>query len=179
MTFGGNDMKDRRLKLYNLVFPVWFLWIVPLTWLVVLPANFLIDFAVLFLTLKIMKIEAPFVHSKKVILKTWIFGFIADFAGAAFMLLGVMLFQNYSNDFEKWWNHNICNPLTFNPFNNIFSFLWTFVAATISALLIYVFNRKICLKKSELDDSVKKKLSIVMAIATAPYLFFLPTGLFM
>ena len=172
-------MHDRQLRLYNLVFPIWLLWIFPLTWLIVLPANFLVDFAVIILTLMIMKVKTPFMHSKTIIFKTWIFGFIADFAGAAFMLLGVMLFPNYSNDFEKWWNHNICNPLSFNPFANIFSFLWTFAAVCISSVLIYVFNRKICLKKSELDDKVKKKLSLVLAIITAPFLFLLPTELFM
>ena len=31
---------NKTVKLYNLVFPVWLLWIVPLTWIVVLPVNF-------------------------------------------------------------------------------------------------------------------------------------------
>lgn len=171
-------MKDRRLKLYNLAFPpFWLLLFFPALWFIVLPANFIIDFAVIFITLKIMKVENSFRHSRRVILKTWIFGFIADFAGAAFMGMGVVLFQNYNTDFEIWWRNNICSPLYTNPLSNIFSFLWTLAAVAISALLIYVFNRKICLKKSELDDDVKKKLSIVLAIVTAPYLFFLPTVL--
>ena len=116
---------------------------------------------------------------EKIIWKTWIFGFIADFIGAAFMLLGVLLFSGYNNDFEKWWNHNICNPLTLNPLSNIFSILWTLIAALISAGLIYLFNIKICLKKSELDIKTKKKLALSLSIITAPYLFFLPTGLFL
>ena len=173
-------MKDRRLKLYNVAFPIWIFFIHPLMLLVALPANFIIDLAVIFLTLKILKVEEAFRQAKKVILKAWIFGFIADFIGAAFMILGVLgiiPFLYSDNEFFRWWNRNIASPLVYNPFSSIFSFLWTLVAVAISALMIYVFNRKICLKKSELDDNVKKKLSIVMAIATAPYLFFLPMDL--
>ena len=36
----------RGTKLYNLILPLWLLWIFPQTWLVVLPANFIVDLLV-------------------------------------------------------------------------------------------------------------------------------------
>jgi len=36
-------MKKNQVKIYNLIFPIWLLWLIPATWIVVLPANFLID----------------------------------------------------------------------------------------------------------------------------------------
>ena len=47
----------KKVTLYNLVFPVWLLWIVPLTWIVVLPVNFFIDLLVVVVTMKYLKIS--------------------------------------------------------------------------------------------------------------------------
>ena len=33
-------MNKNSIKLYNVIFPIWLLWLIPITWLVVLPANF-------------------------------------------------------------------------------------------------------------------------------------------
>ena len=46
----------KGVKLYNVIFPLWLLWLIPITWLVVLPANFLIDLAVVVLTLKFLQV---------------------------------------------------------------------------------------------------------------------------
>lgn len=39
---------------------------------------------------------------------------------------------------------------------------------------IYIFDYKIALKNTELSESQKKKTAVLMAIFTAPYLFFMP-----
>ena len=173
------DEKSGKVKLYNMVLPIWLLWIVPVTWLVIFPANFAIDLLVTFLTLKFLGITERKAVIKKSIWKTWIFGFIADFIGVAWLFLAELLDFDYQTDLGKWWNHNIANPLVFNPFNNIFSFLYALVAVVIAGVFIYIFNLKICLKKTDLNDELKKKTALSLAIFTAPYLFFLPTGLFL
>lgn len=169
-------MKRRQIRLYNNFFPVWILLLGPLTCLVVLPINFLIDLGVTVLVLKILKQNDIWGKAKETIWKTWILGFVADFAGFALIFLG-SLDSYFPIDFGKWWYDNISSVLTlrsYNPLDNIFSFLWTLAAIGISALLIYIFNLKICLKKSDLDDNIKKKLALWLAIITAPYLFFMP-----
>ena len=49
-------MTNKPVKLYNAIFPIWILIIFPTTWLIVLPANFVIDLLVMLITLKCMKV---------------------------------------------------------------------------------------------------------------------------
>ena len=52
------------------------------------------------------------------------------------------------------------------------------VFVVLVAILIYFLNYKFCLRKTDLDQAQKKKVSILMAVLTAPYLFYLPTTTF-
>ena len=171
-------MRNNSNKLYNLIFPIWFLWLIPITWLVVLPANFLIDLLVVSLTMKYLKVTDIKVNAKSVIFRVWIFGFIADFIGTASMFMASLFDINYETHFGKWWYNNISNPVSYNPFESIYSILWVTVCVIITAFLIYLFNYKFCLKKSNLDHKQKKELALSLAIFTAPYLFYLPTAWF-
>ena len=63
--------------------------------------------------------------------------------------------------------------MTDSPFESIYSVLWMLIAIAISAVLIYNFNLKICLKNSDLDDNIKRKLALWLAIITAPYFFYI------
>ena len=171
-------MRKNSIKLYNLVFPIWLLWLMPITWLVVLPANFIIDLLVVSLTMKYLKVQDIKVNTKSVIFRVWIFGFIADFIGTASMFISNLIDFNYETHLGKWWYNNISNAVSYNPFESIYSILWVTVCVIITAFLIYLFNYKFCLKKSNLDHEQKKKLALSLAIFTAPYLFYLPTAWF-
>lgn len=168
-------MKKNSIKLYNLIFPIWLLWLIPITWIIVLPANFLIDLLVVVLTMKYLKVQDIKMNAKSVIFKVWIFGFIADFIGTASMFMANVIDFNYETQLGKWWYNNISNAVSYNPFESIYSVLWVTVCVIITAFLIYLFNYKFCLKESNLDNEQKKKLALSLAIFTAPYLFYLPT----
>lgn len=172
-------MNNKSIRLYNIIFPIWLLWLLPVTWIVVLPANFLIDLLVIVLTMKFMKVQNIKQNAKAVILRVWIFGFIADFIGTAAMFMAnVISFGDYETPLGKWWYNNIIYAVSFNPFDNIYALLWVTLCVIIAAFFIYLFNYKWCLKKSSLENDQKKKLSISLAVCTAPYLFYLPTNLF-
>ena len=173
-------MKKNSVKLYNLIFPIWLLWVIPITWLVVLPANFLIDLLVVVLTMKYLKVQEIKMNAKSVILKVWIFGFIADFIGTAAMFMANVIDSNFdfNTPLGQWWYNNITNAVSYNPFENIYSLVWVTACVIITSCFIYLFNYKFCLKKSTLDDEHKKKLALSLAIFTAPYLFYLPTAWF-
>lgn len=168
-------MKKNSIKLYNLIFPIWLLWLIPITWIVVLPANFLIDLLVVVLTMKYLKVQDIKENVKSVILKVWIFGFIADFIGTASMFMANVIDFNYETQLGKWWYNNISNAVSYNPFENIYSVLWVTVCVIITSIFIYLFNYKFCLKKSNLGNEQKKKIALSLAIFTAPYLFYIPT----
>ena len=172
-------MPNKTTKLYNVIFPIWMLWIFPLTWLVILPANFVIDLLVTALTMKVLKIDHIWATAKPVILKVWLFGFLADLIGTAVMLVATFLDEGtLGSAAGKWWYQNISYPVNYNPFQSIYGFLWVTLCVVLAAFMIYLFNRKVSFKKAPLTDRQKRQLSLSLAVFTAPYLFYLPTMLF-
>lgn len=53
-------------------------------------------------------------------------------------------------------------------------FLWTLAAVVISGLFIYLFNRRMLRQNTFLREYQSRKLAVILAIFTAPWLFFLP-----
>lgn len=167
----------RENRLYNIIFPIWILWLIPITWLVVLPVNFLVDLLVVVITLKFLKADNVKSVVKSSIWKVWIFGFAADFIGTAFMFLAGFI-EIKDPEISNWWWQNLAYGVNYNPFSSIYAFLYTTVCVIISGCCIYLFNYKISLRKADLPEDQIKKLALSLAVITAPYLFFLPTSLF-
>ena len=63
-----------------------------------------------------------------------------------------------------------------NPFDNVGSFLLVAASIIIAGIIIYYLDRSI-LKQNGLEETQAKKSALWMAIATAPYLFLIPTTL--
>lgn len=171
-------MKRKNDRLYNIIFPIWLLWLVPVTWIVVIPANFLIDLAVVFITMKCIKVQNIKQNIKSSILRVWLFGFLADFIGTACMMVSNLIDFDFQTEFGKWWYYNIESPVSYSPFESIYSILWITACVIITGIFIYIFNYKICLRNTDLDKTQKKKIALSLAIFTAPYLFYLPTKWF-
>lgn len=140
-------------KVYNVLFPFWMLLMFPVTWIVVLPANFLIDSAVLLISLAILKQAEKKAFYKKTILKVYLFGLLADVIGSVYMLVLGMGFE-------------VGNMLD-EPY-------LTVPALIISAVCIFVFDYFVSFKKA--DRKVRLKLALTFAIVTAPYTFLVPSS---
>ena len=118
-------MSNKKAKLYNVIFPIWMLWIFPLTWLVILPANFVIDLLAVAITMKVLKIEHIWATAKPVILKVWLFGFLSDLIGTAAMLMAAFLDEDILGPTAgKWWYQNISYSVNYNPFQSIYGFFY-------------------------------------------------------
>lgn len=156
-------------KLFNVIFPIWFLIIFPMSWIIVLPANYIIDSIVFLCALKVLKISSIKEMYKKCILKIWIVGFVADIIGSTILFITQLFPQN--SIFE-----DIIRASIANPFDNIAGFLFVTFAFLVSAIVIYVLNFKYTLKKVDLDNKLKVRIAIILAIFTAPYFFFYPTN---
>lgn len=172
-------MKKNQTKLYNVILPIWLLVIFPFTWIIILPLNFLIDTLVLKLTMKYLKIEKRKEIYKMTIFKTWIFGFLADFIGAALLLIAPFCLSECVNDNSTFGIIvDKLSQIMINPFDNIYSIVITIIAVIITAYFIYLFNYKFALKKvfteGYLEDKEMRKIALSMAVFTAPYVFFLP-----
>ena len=141
------------IRLYNVLFPFWMLLLFPQMWLIVLPGNFIIDSAVLLISLAILKIPEKKQWYKKHILKIYAFGMLSDIIGSAFLLLMMIGFEVGQMGDELYL---------------------TLPALFISAALIFVFNYFITFKKT--DKKLRLKLALIFTIITAPYTFLVPSS---
>lgn len=168
-------MKKKGISFYNVIFPIWLVWLFPWLVFIVLPANFIIDFCVVIIAMKILKLESIFKKALSSILLVWIFGFIADLIGVALLFVTQIVSFDSNENLSHWWNRNISNPIAFNPFSSVLAFLIVTIVIVLVGALIYIFNTKICLKKLDISLVQKKKIALSLAVFTAPYLFYLPT----
>jgi len=157
-------------KLYNVIFPMWLILIVPPIILVTLPSNFIIDSLVLITGLKLFKINNWFDKYKSSIIKVWVIGFIVDILGSLLLLFTQFMGNN------EFLYENLVYPVAWNPFESIIAFLYVLIVVLLCGILIYLINYKFSFKKTDLNNKSKKTISLLLGIITAPYLFFLPTS---
>ena len=170
-------MTNKPVKLYNAIFPIWILIIFPTTWLIVLPANFVIDLLVMLITLKCMKVPDIRRNTFPIIFGVWATGFVADILGSLGLMCLTMTISNVQTPFLLWWN-NVLNAIIYNPFKNAFAVLIITIFVIISAVIIFLANYFICFRKAKLEKTKRKILALSLAIFTAPYLLYLPTEWF-
>lgn len=167
-------MKRKNTKLYNIIFPVWIIAMFPPFIFVTLPLNFIIDRLVLVCTMKHLHTDNYRQIVKKCIWKVWGLGFLADFVGAVFIWNAHQLEHLFPPQYSEWTYRCFCYAVRYNPFNNIWSFLWTAGCIILSAVCIYFFNMKISLRNTAFSIQEKKRICLSLAVFTAPYLFLVP-----
>lgn len=145
--------KSNKTRLYNVIFPLWMLILLPQMWLIVLPGNAIIDSLVLIISMHILKMENKLQIYKKCILKVFAFGLLADIVGSAYLLLTALVLGLGDMGDELYL---------------------TIPALIISAILIFVFDYFISFKK--FDKPKRFKLALIFAIVTAPYTFLIPSS---
>lgn len=145
--------KNNSIRLYNVLFPVWMLLMFPVMWLAVIPGNFIIDSAVLLISLAALKIADKKQWYKKHIFKIFLFGMLSDVIGAAYML-GMMLVFRVGNMGDELY--------------------LTLPGMLIAAVMIFLLNYFVTFKKA--DCALRLKLALIFAVVTAPYTFLIPSS---
>lgn len=154
---------NREIRLYNFILPIWLLWMFPPAWLLVLPGNLLIDGAVLFLTLTALGCGERRARMRRLLPPFWICGFIADFAGVIWMLLG-QLVSGLSGGWSLYF-----------PFAHPAAFAWTLGAVALSGVCIYGLDGFFLKGElSPLPEGSRRRVALAMAVFTAPWTFFIP-----
>lgn len=151
--------KDTRL--YNVMFPIWFLFLFPYLWLVMLPVNFLVDSLVISVYAHRHGLENKGMLWKKSILPVWITGFLCDIAGAGLTVLLYYLWTTLNTDF--------LNPILF-PGTTLISI----PGVVLAGALIYFVNKRFSFRRSGLDDASIQAICLRLAIITAPYTMLIP-----
>lgn len=179
--------RDRRNRLgfpscvYNVIFPIWLLvWWPSWLWILLIPANYLIDHAVLWWSLdgyagsgsegsgRGRFSRNDFCRSNA--WKVCIAGFLADFIASA-LLLGIdLLLDAVSAPWELGY------ALMVNPFGNPLALLITCAAIAIAGAIIFMLDRWV-LQRAGVEPEQAKASALKLAIITAPYLFLIPVGI--
>lgn len=160
----------KQTRLYNVILPIWMIAALPSPlWLAVLPGNLLVDCAVLFFTLLALKHTRKGAVVKRLWWKLWLLGFAADAIGVVWMLLGLLGYIPFGTAWEDTVSH-----AAHNPFHNPWAFLWTLAGVALSGVCIYFFDRRAMKSCGLLTDRERHITALVMAVVTAPYLFFIP-----
>ncbi|SCJ60058.1 Uncharacterised protein [uncultured Clostridium sp.] len=161
----------REVRLNNVIFPIWMMWIFPPLALLALVGNFVIDSVVIlvsFAVFKVMKSTGLSIGQlyKKSILKVWVFGFLADIIGAVMLFVIMLACEN---------NNELVSAICYNPFNNIIGFLIVVAAVLLAVVLIWIFNYYIVFNKLIQDSKVRIKIALTIAIVTMPWTYLIPT----
>lgn len=161
----------KEVRLYNLILPVWLIWLFPQLLIFVAPANLLVDVLVLTLTLAALKHQGKRAVVKTLWGKFWIRGFLADFIGVLLLLPGGFLSSFLPN---VSWASEVDSAIMYNPFLHPLAFLWVLAGVALAGVCIYFFDQRAMRECALLTPREKHVIALTMAIATAPWLFFLP-----
>lgn len=151
----------KEARLYNILFPIWLFWLWPTgAWLLLLPANFAIDSLVLCLAMARQPMENKRAVWKRSILKIWAIGFASDLIGAA-AIFGLMLLIDGVG-------------LPWDTFHFPGTTLMSLPGVALAGALIYGFNKRFSFPTCGLPPEQIHKLSLALAVFTAPYAMLLP-----
>ena len=162
-------MKKRPVRTYNILLPIWLLiWFPSWLWIILIPANYLVDRLVLHWSLADKEDRGDFCRQN-----TWkicLAGFLSDFAGSVLLVIAMLTLDAIPG------THDMGYALTLNPFANVVAFLITVVAIAVAGICIFKLDRWL-LGKAGLDVELARKAALRLAVITAPYLFLFPAGL--
>ena len=159
-------MNKKQVTLYNMLFPIWIIpFMVPWLFLLIIPGNFIIDSLVLIAAMYFFKIENKGKFYLKSIWTIFIFGLLSDVAVAFFSFISSTVWISIG-----YFIYNVFH--TPEWLAESFSMI-PYIALT--SFLIFILNYYVTFRKQE--KTVRRKLSMFIAAATAPYMFLVPTSL--
>ena len=159
-----------EFKLLGDIISIWFFWIIPLCWPIIILVNTAFYSIVMYIFMLCLKIDNPLKKLRKIIIRVTFFGFLCDLIVAGFLLLIILQVDNiinYKSVFYHW-----LKALWENPFNNVYALLTILVTILLSRVLNYKLNKRFTFSKLDIEEEKKKKLALAIAIFTAPYIFF-------
>jgi hypothetical protein len=172
--YQDNLVQNRSITLYNVMFPIWFLLVFPVAWLVVVPANFVIDSLVLLAGLSWLGIDGKKDVYRRAIVRIVAFGFLSDLAGAL-LLFATVLSSSVLPTSQLLGD--VQRAVSMDPWSHPLGLLIVTAAVAIAGALIYALNLRFALAGTKLAPPTKRRLCVVLAVVTAPWVFYVPSAL--
>lgn len=155
------------IKLYNMIFPFWLLlYILPiLMYGIPLIGNLIIDFLVVYIMFRILKVKAGKRPMAWTVFRIWMFGFVSD-------LIAALICVHISNKTD------LSYALCYDPYTDYRAIFVLAGMILLGAILIFVFNWFFSFRNLSITKVQKRKVCFALAIITAPWLFLVPTSWF-
>lgn len=166
---------EKDTRLYNLLLPLWLLLFFPSwLWLLLIPANYILDRLVLRWSLGDRADRGLFCrrHTWKICLA----GFFADAVGGALMLALLFLPALLGGDSAGTWLDDLLYGIGFNPFSHPLALLLVLLCIAVSGAVIFLLDQ-LLLSRAGLDAAQARRSALRLAVITAPYLFLFPSSL--
>jgi hypothetical protein len=162
----------KGIRLYDVIFPIWLILLIPPVIFIALAANFVVDTIVILIIFALIKDRTAKGYSvpslyRKSILKVWLLGFAADIISAV-SLTAVTIVPGILPD-------TILSAVCGNPFTDIRALLIVLFFVAVAGVLLFLFNYHITFKRIIREKALKFKISIAIAVVTAPWTFLIPT----
>lgn len=166
----------------KLFFPVWMMFIDPVSWAAIIPGTFLIALIGLTASLYIAhkcgpsgqirttgeRFFAAWTDAKKGMWRAWLNLCLAYAAGTALMLVPSIISVGLP---EGHFLSGMSTALLENTYTNPLAVVWACVSVTLTALLSYLLSRLWTFKKTGVSGEGRVRVAMWIAVFTAPYLF--------
>lgn len=171
----------RNEKLRSIYFPFYaFLLLDYRRFLPMLPINLAVTALVLFLVLKCSKAEQPGKTLRAGVLPAFGAGLLADLVGVLFrflpllleLLLGALGMQAASDFFGKYLSDLVIYNIYMGQV--LPKMVWTVLSILAAGAALFLMNHFWALKKAIPDRKLRRRASLVLAIAAAPWSFLCP-----
>ncbi len=166
----------------KLFFPIWMMFINPVSWAAIIPGTFLIAFFGLIAALYIARPDemprgerfaAAWNDAKKSVWRAWI-NLCASYAiGTALMLAPAILTVGMA---ESNILRQAALAITETIYHNALAIIWAVLCVLISGAVNFILSRSWTFRKTDMEDI--RRSALWLAFLTAPYLFFSTFQLF-
>ncbi|MGI6239844.1 MAG: hypothetical protein ACOYI5_09500 [Christensenellales bacterium] len=171
----------------RLIFPIWMMFIVPISWAAIIPGTFLIALFALLIALSAAhsqgadgapmpaagRLRAAWADARRSIWRAWISVCAAYLAGTAAMLLPSLFAIGRD---EGSYIVQMSTALLENPYASAHALVWTCMSVILSAAIARNLALSWILNKTSRPKD--KRAALWFAILTAPYLFLSTYKLF-
>ena len=98
--------------------------------------------------------------------KVWLLSLLADLIGVFWMLLGVLIVWGRPSGSANHRWYTAMEHIIYRPYGHWLAFLWTLAAVVVSAVCIYLFNRRLLRRSAFLREYQIRRIAATLAVLT-------------
>lgn len=157
---------------YNAYLPLWFLLVMPPLVLILFCFNFIMSAVGLLLGLFMLGTQDAFTKYSKNVFKVFGITLLLDLVSFILLLIPELFHKN------EFLQQNLVFPLEHNPYSTLLSTVYILGIFLVVVSLAYFLVKKKIVNKMDATKKRKRLVKIMLTLFVIPYLFFVPSSLF-